>query len=277
MADSTDGQAYRSVLRIIAAERKKRGIRFEYMSRTYDRIVIDMQKICGYQLMSQSQEDCWVEWHLWEEAFEVDFPYDKSILNSFYRARIRLDPATEGQAAVRQWEDEIREMKAENTKLKEIINSAYSVGRGIHDGKIFEKTTIQDLRERVNKIEHSLRQATEPQTDGRVVNTRQDPFLSSTEAAQRSLTTLAPAFVAALADVPEPPGRIQAHEILAAIPAEGIKIGELMKVFQERIGEGGDKMERNDFLRLVEKNTVSGPRKLLRPKEGAKSIGNLTK
>lgn len=101
----------------------------------------------------------------------------------------------------------------------------------------------------------------------------QGPFLSSSEAAQRSLTTLAPAFVAALADLPEAPGCIQAHEIIAAIPAKGIKAGELMKIFQERIGEGEDKMERNDFLRLVEAHTVRGRGQILRLKEGSKSTG----
>lgn len=94
-------------------------------------------------------------------------------MNSFYQARERLDPATKGQTEVRQEEDEIREIKAENTKLKEIINSAYSLGKGIRDGKIFEKTTIQNLLVRVNEIERSLQQATGSQTDGRVANTRQ--------------------------------------------------------------------------------------------------------
>ncbi|KAF8851516.1 hypothetical protein BDZ45DRAFT_730868 [Acephala macrosclerotiorum] len=61
-------------------------------------------------------------------------------------------------------------------------------------------------------------------------------------------------------------GPIQPHEIVAALPATGIKIGDLMKIFQRRVGEGKDMTEKKEFIKLVKANAAFGPDKLLRPK-----------
>lgn len=61
-------------------------------------------------------------------------------------------------------------------------------------------------------------------------------------------------------------GPIQPHEIVAALPATGIKIGDLMKIFQRRVGEGKDMTEKKEFIKLVKENAAFGQDKLLRPK-----------
>ncbi|OBT92620.2 hypothetical protein VE01_09666 [Pseudogymnoascus verrucosus] len=61
---------------------------------------------------------------------------------------------------------------------------------------------------------------------------------------------------------------IMADEIAAAIPAEGIAIGMLLKIFSGRIkGNGKDKEDREKFIKLVKENSVfSQEDKLLRPR-----------
>lgn len=61
-------------------------------------------------------------------------------------------------------------------------------------------------------------------------------------------------------------GPIQAHEIVAALPADGISIGDLMKIFKARVGDGEGKTSKKDFIRFVKENSVYGDNKLLRPK-----------
>ncbi|KUJ14160.1 uncharacterized protein LY89DRAFT_720527 [Mollisia scopiformis] len=61
-------------------------------------------------------------------------------------------------------------------------------------------------------------------------------------------------------------GPIQPHEIVAALPAAGIKIGELMKIFQRRVGDTKGQTDKKEFIRLVKENAAFGPDKLLRPK-----------
>lgn len=62
-------------------------------------------------------------------------------------------------------------------------------------------------------------------------------------------------------------GPIQPHEIVAALPATGIAIGELMKMFAGRVGTiKGQQTERTEFIRLVKENSAYGKDKLLRPK-----------
>ena len=62
-------------------------------------------------------------------------------------------------------------------------------------------------------------------------------------------------------------GPIQPHEIAAALPQEGIRIGELLKMFQPRVGDTtGEQTTKKEFIRLVKENSAYGEDKLLRPK-----------
>ncbi|TDZ35783.1 Transcription initiation factor IIF subunit alpha [Colletotrichum spinosum] len=65
-----------------------------------------------------------------------------------------------------------------------------------------------------------------------------------------------------------PSGLVEAWEIIAALPElpNGISIGNLMRKFQSRIGEGPGKMERKDWIKLVRENCAYGPDKVLRRK-----------
>lgn len=58
-------------------------------------------------------------------------------------------------------------------------------------------------------------------------------------------------------------GPVQAHEIVAALPASGIAIGGLMKLFGARVSTADD---RKNFIRMVKENSKYGGDKLLRPK-----------
>jgi transcription initiation factor TFIIF subunit alpha len=61
-------------------------------------------------------------------------------------------------------------------------------------------------------------------------------------------------------------GPIQADEIAAAIPTEGIKIGDLMKMFSSRVGDKDQQTTKKDFINLVKANSAYGADRLLRPK-----------
>jgi transcription initiation factor TFIIF subunit alpha len=61
-------------------------------------------------------------------------------------------------------------------------------------------------------------------------------------------------------------GPIQPHEIVAALPAAGIKIGDLMKIFQRRVGDTKGQTAKKEFIKLVKENAAFGADKLLRPK-----------
>lgn len=61
-------------------------------------------------------------------------------------------------------------------------------------------------------------------------------------------------------------GPIQAHEIVAAIPKEGISIGDLMRVFTTRVGSSPGQTDKKEFINLVKENSVYGPDKRLRQK-----------
>lgn len=67
-------------------------------------------------------------------------------------------------------------------------------------------------------------------------------------------------------------------DVRAAIPAQGISIGELLKKFAGRIKEGGkDQVERAKFINIVKANSVfSGQDKLLRPKPSADGDVNMS-
>jgi transcription initiation factor TFIIF subunit alpha len=60
-------------------------------------------------------------------------------------------------------------------------------------------------------------------------------------------------------------GPIQPHEIAAALPAEGITIGALMRMFQVRVGDGAQQTDKKEFIRLVKENSSYSADKLLRP------------
>jgi hypothetical protein len=61
-----------------------------------------------------------------------------------------------------------------------------------------------------------------------------------------------------------PPRPVTAEEIIAALPPEGISIGNILKVFAGRISE---KRDRERFIRMVKENSSYSPEdKLLRPK-----------
>lgn len=63
-------------------------------------------------------------------------------------------------------------------------------------------------------------------------------------------------------------GVVEAWEIVEALPPlpEGISIGNLMKIFQFRIGDKPGLMERKDWIKLVKDNAAWGSDKLLRLK-----------
>lgn len=62
-------------------------------------------------------------------------------------------------------------------------------------------------------------------------------------------------------------GPIRPHEIAAALPKEGIKIGDLMKLFTGRVGDiKGHQTDKKEFIKLVKENSAYGADKLLRPK-----------
>jgi len=65
---------------------------------------------------------------------------------------------------------------------------------------------------------------------------------------------------------PQRTGPVSAQEIAAAIPASGIAIGNLMKHFVGRVGDGRGMTDKKEFIRLVKENSLYGPDKLLRPK-----------
>ncbi|KAG4423869.1 hypothetical protein IFR04_003014 [Cadophora malorum] len=57
--------------------------------------------------------------------------------------------------------------------------------------------------------------------------------------------------------------QVQAHEVLAALPASGITLKDLLKGFSGRVQSEQDKKH---FINLVKENSKYGPDKLLRPK-----------
>ncbi|KAL3420112.1 transcription initiation factor IIF subunit alpha [Phlyctema vagabunda] len=62
-------------------------------------------------------------------------------------------------------------------------------------------------------------------------------------------------------------GPLQPHEIIAALPATGISITDLMKLFAGRVGEKeGEQTSRKVFISMVKDNSAYGADKLLRPK-----------
>lgn len=61
-------------------------------------------------------------------------------------------------------------------------------------------------------------------------------------------------------------GPIQPYEIAAALPPSGILIGELMKRFAGRVGDGPGQTPKKDFIQLVKVNSKYGPDRILRPK-----------
>jgi transcription initiation factor TFIIF subunit alpha len=61
-------------------------------------------------------------------------------------------------------------------------------------------------------------------------------------------------------------GPIQPHEIVAAIPKEGISISNLMRVFTARVGSSPGQTDKKEFITLVKENSVYGPDKRLRQK-----------
>ncbi|CAG8951743.1 hypothetical protein HYFRA_00005544 [Hymenoscyphus fraxineus] len=63
-----------------------------------------------------------------------------------------------------------------------------------------------------------------------------------------------------------PAGAIQSHEIIAALPPQGISIVELMKLFKNRVGDKEGQTNKKAFIALVKENCSYGDNKLLRPK-----------
>ncbi|KAJ0168325.1 Transcription initiation factor IIF subunit alpha [Colletotrichum tanaceti] len=65
-----------------------------------------------------------------------------------------------------------------------------------------------------------------------------------------------------------PNGPIEAWEIVDALPElpGGISIGNLMRRFQGRIGDGPGQMDRKEWIKLVKENCAYGPDKILRRK-----------
>lgn len=61
-------------------------------------------------------------------------------------------------------------------------------------------------------------------------------------------------------------GPIQPHEIVAALPKEGITISDLMKVFTTRVGSLPGQTDKKEFIRLVKENSLYGADKRLRQK-----------
>ena len=64
-------------------------------------------------------------------------------------------------------------------------------------------------------------------------------------------------------------GLVEAWEITQALAAnpQGISVGQLMRQFQTRVGEGDGQMSRRDWIKLVKDNAKWGADKLLRPKD----------
>ena len=65
---------------------------------------------------------------------------------------------------------------------------------------------------------------------------------------------------------PSGAGPIQPHEIVAALPKEGITISDLTKVFITRVGSLPGQTDNKEFIRLVKENSLYGPDKRLRQK-----------
>lgn len=66
---------------------------------------------------------------------------------------------------------------------------------------------------------------------------------------------------------PSPPpgvGLVQAHEILAKIPDEGIVIGDLIKHFSSRVGDKPGQMPKQQWIQLVREVCDYGSDKRLR-------------
>lgn len=62
---------------------------------------------------------------------------------------------------------------------------------------------------------------------------------------------------------------IEPKEILDRIPPEGIEIGELIKPFKARLGEGPGQMPKKEWIKLVTQLCEMGPNKKLRKKKDA--------
>ncbi|KAF4901563.1 Transcription initiation factor IIF subunit alpha [Colletotrichum fructicola] len=64
------------------------------------------------------------------------------------------------------------------------------------------------------------------------------------------------------------PGPVEPWEIINALPElpNGITIGNLMRKFAGRIGDGPGQMDRKDWIKLVRENCLYGPDKVLRRK-----------
>lgn len=59
-------------------------------------------------------------------------------------------------------------------------------------------------------------------------------------------------------------GVIEPWEILEKIPEEGIAIGDLIKPFQGRVGDGPGRMPKQEWIKLVKQLCDYGPDKRLR-------------
>ncbi|KAJ9129823.1 Transcription initiation factor iif subunit [Pleurostoma richardsiae] len=64
-------------------------------------------------------------------------------------------------------------------------------------------------------------------------------------------------------------GPVQPSEIVAALAAnpQGISVGQLLKLFNGRVGDNPNQMSRRDWIKLVKENAKWGADKLLRPKD----------
>lgn len=60
------------------------------------------------------------------------------------------------------------------------------------------------------------------------------------------------------------PQPVQPHEVVAKLPANGISIAKLFKLFPGRAGDGCP-TSKKEFIRMVKENAAYGPDKLLRP------------
>ncbi|KUJ12909.1 uncharacterized protein LY89DRAFT_721739 [Mollisia scopiformis] len=88
-SQSIHHQRYRSVWHTITEATARIGISVSDTIEICKGINEDMKGIKGYEIMSDDQRQCWMEWHLWEEHFSGGpaFPGDKSILTAFYEER----------------------------------------------------------------------------------------------------------------------------------------------------------------------------------------------
>jgi transcription initiation factor TFIIF subunit alpha len=93
------------------------------------------------------------------------------------------------------------------------------------------------------------------QTQGRYITPYQQTLLTLILAASPSDRAQSPGA-----------GPIQPYEIIAAIPKEGISIGDLMRVFTSRVGSLPGQTDKKDFISLVKENSVYGADKRLRQK-----------